>query len=318
LVFAYSLRRILATIPLMLIALYLVFVGVSLTSDPLAQVRLCLPRCQDAYDIIVENYDLDTSVWLRPFDWAADAISGDLGESELLGEPVTTVLKERGWNTALLAVPAFLLGSIVALLLSVYSARRQYSAGDYFFTGLSFIGLAFPSFVLALVLQTLFAVKFPEWTGWKWFYTSGKRDGFGGYLSTATLPIITLAILGIAADSRFGRAAMLDVISSDYVRTARAKGVSERRVIWRHALRNALIPLVTLWALNISVLLSGSVVTESIFAWPGLGPPFIQGLPRGDLDLIMGIVMFAAIVTILFNLFADLMYGVLDPRVRYD
>lgn len=316
--FAYSVRRILATIPLLLIALYLVHVGVSFTTNPLGQAQLCLPRCQEAYDILVDAYDLDVNIWARPAIWAGDAVSGELGDSSLIGQPVTTVLRERGWNTALIAVPAFVLATVIALLLSVYSARRQYSAGDYFFTGLSFIGLAFPSFVLGLLLQSVMAVKFPEWTGWKWFYTSGKRDGLVGYVSTATLPVVTLAVLGIAADSRFGRAAMLDVINSDYVRTARAKGLSERRVIWRHALRNALIPLVTLWALNFSVLLSGSVVTESIFAWPGLGPAFIQALGRPDLDLIMGVVIFGAILTILFNLVADLMYGVLDPRIRYD
>ena len=316
--FAYSVRRILATIPLLLIALYMVHVGVSFTTNPLAGLQLCLPRCQEGYDLVAEAYDLDVNIWARPAVWAQDAVQGDLGESSLIGQPVTTVLKERGWNTALIAVPAFVIGTVVALLLSVYSARRQYSAGDYFFTGLSFIGLAFPSFVLALLLQTVMAVKFPEWTGWKWFYTSGKREGLVGYFSTATLPVATLAVLGIAADSRFGRAAMLDVINSDYVRTARAKGLSERRVIWRHALRNALIPLVTLWALNFSVLLSGSVVTESIFAWPGLGPAFIQALGRPDLDLIMGVVIFGAILTILFNLVADLLYGVLDPRIRYD
>ena len=317
--FAYSVRRILTTIPLLLVALYLVYIGVSVTTDPLAEFRLCLPRCQEGYDRIVELYNLEQSVFVRPFGWAADAVTGDFGTSNVAGQPVSTVLWERGINSAMIAVPAFLLAAVLALLLSVYSARRQYSAGDYVLTGLSFLGIAFPAFVLGLVLQVIFAIKLPEWTGWKLFYTGGKRnDNIGEIIGTVTLPVVTLATLFVAADSRFGRAAMLEVINSDFIRTARAKGLSERRVIWRHALRNALIPLVTLWALNFSALLGGSVITESVFSWPGLGQILIPALQRPDLDMVMGIVIFTAIITVVFNLLADLLYGVLDPRIRYD
>ncbi len=316
---AYAVRRILTTIPLLLIALYLVYIGVSWTTDPLAEFRLCLPRCQDGYDRIVALYNLDQSMWVRPFGWAADAVTGDFGRSTVVNQPVSTVLWERGINSAMIAVPAFVLAAVLALLLSVYSARRQYSIGDYTLTGLSFLGIAFPAFVLGLLLQVVFAIKMPEWTGYKWFYTGGKRDdNIGELIGTMTLPIVTLATLFVATDSRFGRAAMLEVINSDYIRTARAKGLSERRVIWKHALRNALIPLVTLWALNFSVLLSGSVITESVFSWPGLGQILIPALQRPDLDLVMGIVILTAILVVTFNLIADLLYGVLDPRIRYD
>lgn len=327
--FAYSMRRTLSTIPLLLIALYVVHIGVSATTDPLAQLRLCLPRCQEGYDLVVEQYDLDTNIMVRPLSWAADAIQGDLGESVTESRPVTTVLWERGWKTAQIAVPAFVLAALLALLLSGYSAARQYSAGDYVFTGASFVGIAFPAFVLALVLQAVFVVQLPKWTadwtwlpdafvGWKPFYMLGDRPGFTGYLSRALLPIVSLAILFVAADSRFGRSAMLEVVNTDYIRTARAKGLSERTVIWKHALRNALIPLVTLWALNLSALLGGSVVTETVFNWPGLGPAFLAALARPDLDLVMGIVIFSSVITVAFNLIADLLYGVLDPRIRYD
>ncbi len=317
--FAYTVRRILTTVPLLLVALYLVYVGVSFTTDPLAEWYLCLPRCQDGFDQIVELYNLDQSMWVRPFPWFIDAIGGDFGDSTVAGEPVSTVLWNRGRNSAMIAIPAFVIAAVLALLLSVYSARRQYSAGDYALTGISFVGIAFPAFVLGLVLQVIFAVKLPEWTGWKIFYTGGKRDAnIGERFGTMALPIATLATLFVAADSRFGRAAMLEVINSDYIRTARAKGLSERRVIWKHALRNALIPLVTLWALNFSALLGGSVITETVFSWPGLGQILIPALGRPDLNLVMGIVIFTAILTVTFNLIADLLYGVLDPRIRYD
>jgi peptide/nickel transport system permease protein len=316
-VFAYITRRLLATIPLLVIALYLVHVGVSITTDPLADFYLCLPRCQEGYDYIEGLYNLDVNVWIRPFVWFGDVLSGDLGDSSSIGEPVSDVLRTRGWNTAMIAIPAFLVSATLALLLSVYSARHQYTFGDYFFTGLAFIGLAFPSFVLALLIQNIFGVQLENWFGIKPFNTGRKTgENFFELMRDITLPVMSLSILFISADSRFGRASMLETLNQDYIRTARAKGLDERRVVWKHALRNALIPLVTLWALNFSALMGGSVVTESIFSWPGLGPAFIRGLFDSDLNLILGIVLLTGTITVVFNLVADVMYGVLDPRIR--
>lgn len=315
--FAYITRRVLVTIPLLIVALYLVFVAVSATSDPLADFYICLPRCQQGFDRIVEVYNLDVNIWVRPFYWFQGLLQGDLGNSSAIGMPVTEVLRTRGWNTAMVAIPAFLASAILALLLSVYSARHQYTVGDYVFTGLAFLGLAFPSFVLALVIQNIFGVQLQNWFGIKPFNTGRKTgDNFLELARDIFLPALTLTILSVSADSRFGRAAMLETLGQDYIRTARAKGVPERTVVWKHALRNALIPLVTLWALSLSVLLGGSVVTESIFSWPGLGPAFLQALGDTDLDLLLGIVLFTGVLTVAFNLIADVLYGVLDPRIR--
>ncbi len=317
--FAYTIRRVLTTIPLLIVALYLVHVGVSYTTDPLGSLRLCLPRCQDGYDLVVQAYDLDKSIWVRPFTWMGNAIRGDFGNSEAYNQPVSRALRVRGTNTLFLAVPAFVIAAFLGVLLSVYSARRPYSVGDYTFTGLSFVGLALPTFVLGLILQVILGVKLNEWFGVKPFITGTmKRGSIGEYISSGTLPILTLAFVSIAELSRFGRAAMLEVVNSDFIRTARSKGISERRVIWRHALRNALIPLVTLWALTFAALLGGSVVTESIFSWPGLGQAFLTAIAKPDLDLMMGITILASIIAIGFNLIADVLYGVLDPRIRYD
>lgn len=316
---AYVTRRTLATIPLFFVALYLVHVGVSATTDPRAKFYTCLPRCQEGFDAITEQYNLDQSIWVRPFTWFANAFQGDFGKSEAFGQPVSEVLWSRGVNSAMIAIPAFIVGTIVALLLSVYSARRQYTVGDYVFTGLSFFGIAFPSFVLALILQHVFGVRFEEWFGVKPFNT-GRKTGENLFelLRDVTLPATSLMILGVAADSRFGRASMLETLNQDYIRTARAKGVPERRVVWKHALRNALIPLVTLWALNLSGLLGGAVVTESIYSWPGLGPAFIRAVTEPDLDLLLGYVILTGAIVIIFNLIADVLYGILDPRIRFD
>jgi len=317
-VLTYVARRVLSTIPVFFVALFLVHVGVSSTTDPLASQRLCLPRCQAGYDMLVEKYQLDKSIWQRPVTWFTNAARGDLGFSEVLGEPVSTVLLERGGNTAILAVPAFLLSAILAVLLSVYSARRQYSRGDYLLTGFSFLGLALPTFFIGLFLQVFFGVWFQDWTGVKPFYTSLKRDDTWLHLvQSATLPILTLTIVSVAADSRFGRASMLEVVNSDFIRTARAKGLSERTVIWKHALRNALIPLVTLWALGFAALLGGSVITETIFSWPGVGRWLIESINRRDYPALQGGIMLIATIVILVNLFIDLLYGLINPRIRH-
>jgi len=315
--FAYVTRRLLIAIPMLLVAMYLVYIGVASTVDPRSEFYICLPRCQEGFDRITEQYNLDTNIFVRPFSYFGRLFQGDMGFSSSVGDPVSEVLKTRGWNTAMVAIPAFLLGAILSLLLSVYSARRQYSVGDYTFTGLSFIGFAMPSFVLALILQVIFAVKFEQWTGFKPFNTGRKTgENFLELVRDITLPATSLAILGIAADSRFGRASMLETLNQDYIRTARAKGLTERTVVWKHALRNALIPLVTLWAIGFSVLLGGSIVTESIFSWPGIGQVFLRALGDSDLDLLMAIVMFGGVLTVVFNLIADILYGILDPRIR--
>lgn len=317
--FSYIARRLLATIPLLVIALYLVHVGVSYTVDPRADFYLCLPRCQDGFDAITAQYDLDKSIWLRPFSWFSNILSGSLGESTSVGEPVGAVLRDRVWNTAMVALPAFVISAVFALLLSVYSARNQYSKGDYALTGLAFIGLAFPSFVLALVIQNIFGVQLENWFGIKPFNTGRKtNENFLELLRDITLPAMSLSILFISADSRFGRASMLETLNQDYIRTARAKGLTERTVVWKHALRNALIPLVTLWALNFSALMGGSIVTESIFSWPGVGQVFLRALPDADLDLVLAIVLFTGLLVVIMNLVADVIYGILDPRIRLD
>lgn len=316
----FAVRRVAATIPVLVVATFVVYVLVSVANDPLARLATCTNCDQAAYDRIIDLYDLDRPIPVRFVSWIGDAVQGDLGVSSSLGErPVGPILLERAWNTALLGVPAFVLIAITAIVLSVISAVRQYSLGDYLVTGGSFLGISMPTFFFGLLLQVTFGVWWQDWTGTKPFYVTGMHlESFGDYVASAALPIATLALVIVATESRFGRASMLEVINADYIRMARSKGLSERKVVFVHALRNAMIPIVTLWALDFSALLGGSVITETIFAWPGLGQLLVSSLTAQDLDLVMGIVMFIAVVTIGFNLVADLLYGLLDPRVRYD
>jgi peptide/nickel transport system permease protein len=314
----------LATIPLLIIATFIVFWMVSSVSNPLNRLAgnnaIDTPEERAAVEArFNEIYGLDTPIPVRYSKWLADVVTFDLGISTEDVTPVSDTFWREAKQSAYIAVPAFLITAVVALVLGVYSAVRQYTIGDYTITGLSFIGLAFPTFFLGLLLQIFWNLWWPDWTGTKPFYVFGlKDDSLLELVRSAALPVMTLAIVSIAAESRFARASMLEVTNADYIRTARAKGLSERRVIFRHALRNAMIPVVTLWALDFAVLLSGSVITETVFGWPGLGQRFIRALGAQDVDMMMAIVVFAAVLAVVFNLIADILYGLLDPRVRYD
>ena len=316
----FAIRRILLAIPIVLLATMIGFTAVSLSGDPLARLATCVNCSEQAREIIIERYELDKSIPQRYLSWLGDAVTGDLGVATSQGErPVSEILPTRVVNTLYLAVPAFFLTAFVALVLSIWSALRQYKPEDYAITAFSYIGLAMPTFFFGIVLQQFWGIWVPEWFGVKPFRVQGfNTDSLGEYLSYATLPIVTLAIISIAAESRFGRAALLDLKTSDFIRTARAKGAPERTVVLRHLLRNAMIPIATIWALDAAALLGGAVITESIFSWPGLGRMLIDGIFAQDLDMVMAVVVFLSILTVVFNLIADLAYGWLDPRIRYD
>lgn len=315
---AYATRRILATIPLLFVGTFIVYWMTAQVANPLASLALCNTCDQSAYDRIIDLYDLDTPVTVRYFIWMGNALTGDFGVATTQGEQaINDFFWERVWNSAMIAIPAFILIAIVALVLGVYSAIRQYKMSDYVITGVAFLGIAFPTFFLGLVLQVFWGDWWQDWTGTKPFFITGKHNETPlELIQSITLPIVTLATVFIATESRFARASMLEVINSDYIRTARAKGLSERKVIFRHGLRNAMIPIVTLWALDFAALLGGSVITESVFAWPGIGPLFLTALSGQDLNLMMAIVVFTSVLAIGFNLIADLLYGALDPRIR--
>ncbi len=319
---AYAVRRVLATIPLLLIGTFVVYVLVSISGDPLAKLATCTQCDQQAFDRIIDLYDLDKPIPERYVNWVVNAVQGDFGPAVSFGSiDAGELVLERAANSARLAIPAFLIIVTIAITLGVYSAVNQYSRLDYAVTGLSFLGISLPTFVFALLLQTIMIWMLDAF-GWRPFFVTGMRtvelDGFLPMLRSHVLPVITLVLVITASESRFQRAAMLEVINSDYIRTARAKGLPNRKVILRHGLRNALIPMATIWAIDFAALLGGSVVTETIFAWPGLGPLFISAVTQLDLNLTMAIVMLTSLLVIVFNLVADLAYGLLDPRIRYE
>ena len=321
----YVIRRLLYSIVVLLAASFIIFSFVSLSNDPVAFLEMQPTASEITIQNIKERKHLDEPIPVRYVYWLKDMLTNQFGTTTIGDRPILPDITRVMGHTLQLVLAAELLAILVAVGIGVYSALRQYSVFDYSATTFSFIGLATPIFWLALMLQVLF-VNIYLWFDVRIFYTanlSGVDPGSGvdfffDRVQHLGLPIITLMIASIATYSRFMRASMLEVVNSDYVRTARAKGLPERSVTMTHAFRNALIPLVTIVALNFGALLSGAVVTETVFALDGMGFYYINQLNLGDPYPVMAWLMVTATLVIIFNLIADIAYGILDPRVRYD
>lgn len=316
----YVLRRVLLAIPVLLLASVLVFTIVRATTDPLA--RLSQARDVGLIQRETVRLGLDKPLPQQYLTWAKGFVSGNWGQSYVSRRSVGEEIRMRLWNTIQLILWGILFSMIVAIAVGVYSASRQYSALDYSFTAMAFIGLAMPPFFFALVAIDFLVFRPRGWFGLDepLLYSVGKRSaaggGFGDYARHLVLPVLTLSVQLVAGWSRYQRSSMLDVMSADYIRTARAKGVSRRRVLLKHGLRNALIPLTTVMAIDIGLLFGGLIVTETIFSWPGMGQLFVNSLIQGDTNILLPWLMVTAMFVLLFNLIADLLYGILDPRIR--
>ncbi len=318
---AYIGRRLLVAIPVVLLATIVVFILVSARGDPLARLKVQPNISQQTIRNLEHEYHLDESKPAQYVGWLGDFVRGDWGTSFSTERPVTTMVGEATWNTILLVGTALVLSAALAMLIGVVSAVRQYSAFDHAATGFSYFGFSMPDFFFGLLLQLLFVVVLREQFGIQLFYVQGKysvgqEGNIGNLLQHMVLPVLTLMLTSVAAWSRYQRDSMLEVLQTDYVRTARAKGVPRGQIIRRHALRNALIPFVTVVAIDAGVLLSGVVVVERIFSWPGLGLLFFNALEHSDYPVILAWMAVATVFVVLFNLVADVLYGVLDPRIR--
>ncbi len=319
----YIVRRVLYSIPVLILSSFLSFIFVSYAGNPLAAL-VQNPRIPKAtiHHMIIQLH-LNKPVLIRYFYWLHDLVVHKLGTSTLTLEPIWPNMERVMGHTLQFIVISEALAILLGIAVGIYSAIRQYSGFDYMFTSVSFLGFAMPTFWLALLLQTLFTDIYNKWNI-RIFYTSGLNSLPTGAawswdrLQHLALPIATLCIISFALYSRYMRASMLDVINSDYVRTARAKGVPEWKVIMRHVFRNALIPIVTVAALNFGGLLGGAIITESVFSLDGMGYYFIQSLQNLDLYAVMAYLVVTSVLIILFNLIADILYGFLDPRIRYD
>ena len=320
----YALRRLLTSIPLLVIISALVFALLQASpGNPLAQLERDPTVSQEDIRRIAEGRGLLDPVPVQYLRWAGGAVRGDFGPSLQTGRPVMTEIMERLPNTVTLVLTGFAVTLLVAIPIGVASAVRQYSAFDHVVTALAFMGQSIPIFWLGLLLILVFYVGLSNpFTGGPLFpaggmYSSGREGQLLDRLWHLVLPVAMLATTWVAWYTRFLRASMLDVLSQDYVRTARAKGLPEWNVVFRHALKNGSLPLITLIGLDLPMIFSGALFTETIFSWPGMGRLFFQSALRRDYPVLMAIVMFTSALILLSNLLADLAYAWFDPRIKY-
>jgi peptide/nickel transport system permease protein len=350
----YLIRRILQAIPLIIIVTVLVFVLTKLAGDPLSYLAQdpritirdrAIRRAEFGLD---DPLPLQFVHWLIGDDWyqreirisypnengetvsevigvkngsRLGVLRGDFGTSIRFQRPVTQIISQRMPPTLILMTTQYVVTLIFALGIGIFAALRQYSLADNVITGISFVMYSSPVFLTALILVHLLAVQAKK-AGLPYLPVSGMYDVRGDrsideLIRHLVLPVVSLATISIAGYSRYIRSTMLEVINSDYIRTARAKGLSERRVTMLHALKNASLPLVTLIGLDIPFLLGGAVITETIFTWPGMGSMYIEGLNFLDAPLIVAFVLMTAIAVVFFQLLTDIIYSWLDPRIRY-
>lgn len=322
----FIVRRLLLSVPVFVVATAVVFFGVSAVGDPLAELRTLPDVSQATIDNFIARNRLDEPLIVQYGVWLETLFTEGFGDN-FDGRPIWPRLQVALVYTLQLIVAAEVLALVVGVALGVVSAKRQYSVVDHLTTTVSFLGYSVPIFWFGLILIFGATTVFQA-TGTRVFYTSvagiaGAADaGFGAYvlewLQRFTLPIIALSYTSLALYSRYMRSSMLEVINSDYVRTARAKGLRERLVTRKHALRNALIPIATLAALNFATVFSGAIITEVVFAVPGMGRFFFEALGDRETYEVMAFLTVTAVFIIVGNLLVDLLYGVLDPRIRHD
>ena len=320
-------RRLLWTIPTVFLITFLVFIAIRVGTDPVQSYLRINPRAsQKKVQQYKEANGLTGNMVSQYFNWLHHFVTFNWGRSIKGSRPVWPELKNAMANTIVLGVSATAVGLVFGLGIGIFSAMRPRSLFDQTSTTTAFVGISIPPYVSAILLQLFFAITLTRWLGLSkpllptsGIYPAGHK-GFDLFLRVKhlILPITVVAIQIIAVYSRYMRASLLEVKNSDYLRTARAKGVSERRILVRHALRNALIPIVTVAAIDIGGIIGGLIITERIFENKGMGDFFLTAYTNGDFPQLMPWMVFVVLGVILANLLADVLYAVLDPRIRLD
>ncbi len=321
---AYTTRRLLQAIPLLLLISLVVFTLLHIIpGGPMAAYENNPNITAEDLARLEHDLGLDAPLYVQYLNWLKAILQGDWGYSLASKRPVLVEIGDRLPNTVYLMGIATLVTLLIAIPIGILSALRQYSVLDHVATTIAFMGQSIPIFWFGLILIILFHVLLRNpLTGLPLFpgggmYTLGQPFSVLDRIWHLILPVSMLAVATAATYTRYMRASMLEVIGQDYVRTAHAKGAAAGRVIFRHALKNAAIPVVTILALDLPVLFNGAVFTETIFSWPGMGRLFIESAFRVDYALLMAIILISAALTVFFNLLADLAYAYLDPRIRY-
>jgi peptide/nickel transport system permease protein len=324
----YITRRLLQLIPVLWIISVIVFVLLQLTpGDPIAALEDNPNITAEDRERYAEALGLNDPLHIKYLKWSKNMATGNWGISIATKRPVLEEIGLRLPNTIRLMLLAQITTLLVALLIGILSAVKQYSIFDHIATTFAFVGQSIPIFWFGLLLIMVFSITFKRADGSPFLPSGGMYNlrlyddataPLSNRLEHMILPVTMLTMFSAGRFTRFMRSSMLDVLHQDYLDTARAKGLQERVVILLHALKNAAIPVITILALSMPLVFGGAVFTETIFSWPGMGRLFIRSVERTDYDLVMGVVMMNAVLILLFNLLADIIYAYLDPRVRYD
>jgi len=306
-------------IPTLLIISLLLFKVIDLAPGNFLDTKVNPNMTVEKLEQLKEVYGFDKPFGERYVNWLKKAVKGDFDESLKLRQPVSEIIKDYAWNSFVLAGTAFLLSILIAIPLGIVCATKQYSFADKATTILTFVSISLPSFLLGLMLINAFSLKIKLFPIGGMTTAGSSLTGAAHYkdvLIHMVLPVVSLTILQAGSLIRYVRTAMLEVINQDYIRTARAKGLKEKVVIYKHALRNGLIPVITYIGMSLPGLFAGALITETIFVWPGIGRIGYEAILNRDYTLLMGFNMFMAVLTLMGNLLSDILYAVVDPRIK--
>ncbi len=317
----FLVRRLLQMIPLLLGISIIVFFLTAMMPGDAVDAKVNPNMTQEQILHLKEMYGLTDPIPVRYVKWLVNAVQLDFGDSLTYLKPVTSVINDYMWNSFILSLIAFILQLVIAIPIGIVSATRQYSAVDTAGTVFALLGISLPSFFLGLLFQKIFAIDL-QWLPLSGMSTAGANyTGFAHYWDVflhLLMPILVLSLVSAGAMMRYVRTAMLEVIHQDYIRTARAKGLSEKVVIYKHALRNAMIPVITYIGFSLPTLFSGAMITEKVFGFPGIGKVAYDAIIKRDYPLYIGFTMFVAVLTLLGNLLADILYAAADPRIKME
>ena len=303
----YVIRRVLISIPILFLVITLVFFVFQLIPGDPARMYAGDEVSQEEVEAVRKELGLDRPVYVQYFSYLGRLMQGDLGKSFSYRQPVITMIQRRFLSTVQLSLGAVGLAAVLGLIMGTLSAVYRGRFGDYAFSLLSLLGISIPSFWLGLLLMYFFSVRLG-------ILPSAGKETWLHYL----MPTFTLSVFSMAFITRMTRSSLLETIGEDYVRTARAKGLREYAVLTRHALRNALLPIVIVVGLRFGYMLGGAVIIESVFAWPGMGQMFISAVGRRDIPMVQGVLLVFAISFLLVNIIVDVAYATVDPRIRYE
>ncbi len=310
---AYTIRRVLIAVPTLLIVLTITFVLVRIAPGDPAEVRLGDYATKESVEALRKEMGLDKSMWAQYLETLKGLLRGDFGRSMINGRPISEEIKRSIPYTLELTLMGIIFGAIIGIPTGVYTAIKRNTLADYIGRTLSLGGLSFPTFYLGILLMLAFSIKIPLFP----VVGGGDIHNLADNLYHLVLPGLTLGLIMTAYVTRMARSSVLNILNEDYVRTARAKGLTERKVIYKHLLRNALLAITALIGVYAIVLIGGSVMVEIVFSRPGLGKMMIGALKQRDYTTLQAVMIIFASLVVLINLITDLTYGLIDPRVRY-